>query len=489
MGVYDSSKRRVWVSQGYRGGLVTSVPAHLLEGDESPDAENFDPSFRFGLKKRLGSTSYSGTHGSPTGTIIRGLDSYTFENGTIKDVAKEGTAVYDISAGNWATTITGHPALSDGDEVHFKMFKNVLIMTSEEAAPIAPQKWSGSGTFSNLGGSPPAAMYPVVHKGRLWLLGTAADPSRGYFSAVNDHETWPPSGADNAGDIFFNPGDGMVINGAISDGEVLYVSKKAKGSNEGAIYALFGTGPTDFQPPRRIAYFGATSQRALALTKSFAVVASHNGIYGLQGNRVIKMSKAVEKTLFDLTAAQRTEMAVGRFKDQVEVAYPASGATNTKALVTDLEDQIWARYSDRPVRIYATRPDGSLLGASATSTIRVLKFNNGNDDLGTPVTMYWNTPDIDFGGFYEDKQWMQAYFHVASQAVTWTMTYTVDAASSGDSSQTMVGNTEGPVKFFKGKGGGKQGRLFRYQWSEANASLQGEAYGMEFEAEAAERTR
>lgn len=487
MGGYDSGRRRIWASQGFRGGLVTSVPAHLLEGDESPDAENFDPSFRFGLKKRLGSTSYTGTHGSPTGTIVRGLDSYTFENGTIKDVAKEGTAVYDISAGNWATTITGHPAISDGDEVHFKMFKNVIIMTSEEAAPIAPQKWSGSGAFSSLGGSPPAAQYPVVHKGRLWLLSTAADPSRGYFSAINNHEDW--STADNAGDIFFNPGDGMVINGAISDGEVLYVSKKAKGSNEGAIYALFGTGPTDFQAPRRIAYFGAVSQRALALTKSFAVVASHQGVYGLQGNRLIKMSKAVDKTLFDLTAAQRTEMAVGRFADQIEVAYPASGATNTKSLVTDLEDQIWGRYSNRTARIYATRPDGSLLGASASATVRVLKFNTGADDIGSAITMTWNTPDIDFGEFYSDKHWMQSFLHVASQAVTWTMTYTINGAASGDSSQTMVGNTEGPVKRIVGKGAATDGRFFRFQISEANATLSGEGYGIECEAEISERVR
>jgi hypothetical protein len=281
----------------------------------------------------------------------------------------------------------------------------------------------------------------------------------------------------------------MVNNGAISDGEVLYVSKKAKGSNEGAIYALFGTGPTDFQPPRRIAYFGAVSQRAMTLTKSFAVIAGHNGVYGLQGNRLIKMSKAVEKTLFDLTAAQRTEMAVGRFRDQVEVAFPASGSTNTKAFVTDLEDQIWSRYSDRAVRIYATRPDGSLLGASATSTIRVLKFNNGNDDLGVAVTMTWATPDVDFGAFYEDKKWMQGFLHVASQAVTWSLTYLVNATASGDSAQTMVGNTEGPVKRFVGRGASAEGRTFRFTISEAHATLQGEAYSIEFEAEAAERTR
>lgn len=56
------------------GGLNTRLPAHRLGEDESPDAQNFDPSFVGGLKKRKGFIKFTGSaKGSPTGGFVSGL--------------------------------------------------------------------------------------------------------------------------------------------------------------------------------------------------------------------------------------------------------------------------------------------------------------------------------------------------------------------------------------------------------------------------------
>jgi len=373
------------------------------------------------------------------------------------------------------------------------MFSNLLIMTSEEASPIAPQKWTGSGTFSNLGGSPPSAKYPSVHKGRLFLAGTNADPSRVYFSALNNAEDW--STANNAGDFYVAKGDGMVINGIISDGEVLYVSKIAPSTNEGALYAIYGDGPADLKPPRRIAWFGATGHRALAITHSYVVAATHRGIYGLQGNRLVYMNDAWNKDWMALTTAQRATTCVGFYQNQVWVSTTSSGSANHKAYVCDLFYQRWSLYNwgasaPKTARIFATHQDGSLYGAAASTSIRVIKFDTGDTDIASSaITMFWESPNIDYGQYFTDKRWMMAALHVdSSQTVTWTIQTSVDNAAFGDS-QTVASNTEGPVKRLLGLGSANSFRMMRYKISEASTTAQGRCFGLEVEAELMPRTR
>lgn len=488
------NNRAIFSISSFDGGLGSAYPRHSLDPDQSPNAENFDPSIPFVLQKRKGQSNFSGDHGTPTGTRVRGLGIFTFEGGTTKVVAKEGTAVYDITAGNWSTTITGHPALSDADEVHFTMFSNLLIMTSEESSPIVPQKWTGSGTFANLSADVnlPSAKYPAVHKGRLFLAATNADPSRVYFCALNNVSDWTT--VNNAGDFYVAKGDGMVINGICSDGEVLYVSKIAPSTNEGALYAVYGDGPADLKPPRRIAWFGACGHRAMAITHSYVVAATHRGIYGLQGNRLVYMNDAINKDWMALTTAQRAESCVGFYQNQVWVGFPDTGSTNTKAYVCDLFYQRWSLYNwgstHRAARIFATHSDGSIYGAAASTTIRVIKFDTGNTDIGSEaITMFWESPNIDYGQYFTDKRWMMGALHVdSSQAVTWTVTTSVDNAAFGDS-QTVASNTEGPVKRLLGLGSANSFRMMRYKISEASTTAQGRCFGLEVEAELMPRTR
>jgi hypothetical protein len=477
-GSKDNTQSLVWANQGFDGGLVSFPPAHLLDGSESPDAQNWDPSEREKLKKRKGYYSFTGTHGSPTGTALRGLYATAFENGTQVLLAKEGTAVYNISAGNWSTTITGHPALADADNVHFTTFKNVIIMASERITPMQLQEWSGSGTWGNLSGAP-SCKYVAVHKGRIFAANNGSDPSKVYFSAVNDKNDWTT--ADNAGNFFVAPGDGMLINGIISDGETLYISKSGINGGNGAMYAVFGDGPTSFVV-RRISYFGAVSQRAMVATASYAAVATQEGIFGLSANRLIFISDPVNNYIKDLTNAERAEICLGKHKNQLWASMPApGGSSNSLTLVYDQLDQRWSKYTYAG-RIIIDHPDGNIYIASPNSTIRVFRGDYGTDDLGSAIEAYWWTPDLDFGAWWLDKQWLKAALHVKVDGRTWTLTHNIDGITNSDS-YSVVGNaTTDPVKTIDGYPVAATGRFFRFKIRESSTSA-AEVYGLLIEAE------
>lgn len=476
--------REAWSMQGFMGGLCTSAPGHALDPDQTPDAENFDPSERFALMKRSGSSSFTGTHGSPTGTKVNGLGIFTYDDATARMLAKEGTVVNDVTAGNWTTAITGYTP-GDSDKVYFTMYKNKIIITSS-ARPAPMTLANGSNAVASLGGSPPSAIYSCVHKGRLVLANTSSDPSRVYMSALNNEADW--STPNDATNFYVSVSDGMVINGLCSDGDVLYISKQANGSSEGALYAVFGDSPLDFRPPRRIAWFGAVNQWAFVPTQSFVVAACPTGLYGLQGTQLILLSEPVNKTWFDLTDAQRAVACVGRYKNQIYLTYPASGSTNTKSLVLDVLLGRWSRYTGHTVNQYATHPDGNLYGGSATTTIRVIKFNTGTDDIGSNISMYWYSHDIDFGDWAADKRIFQFFAHVdSSQARTWTVSYALNG-TLGTDQPTLVGNTEGPIKRFKPTQDQTTPRFYRMYLAESSSSA-ATAYGVAVEATVMPRSR
>jgi len=132
-----------------------------------------------------------------------------------------------------------------------------------------------------------------------------------------------------------------------------------------------------------------------------------------------------------------------------------------------------------------------LYGGSSTSSVRVAKMVTDNTDIGTTaITMYWATPKLSFNSWTSDKKLVQSFYHFKSQAVTWTITRSYDGAAYGDS-QTKVGNTSGeaPVQRLIATQADTFARFIQIKISEADTSLQGEAYGISVEADVYERKR
>lgn len=117
----------------------------------------------------------------------------------------------------------------------FATFNDELILCDD--ANTAPLKWTGTGSASVLGGSPPNFAFCCEHKGRLFGAGVPAYPSRLYYSDPYNHE----AGWSNYITIGTNDGSGITGISSFKDALIIF-----KGPKKGSIYVLQGNTPLDF---------------------------------------------------------------------------------------------------------------------------------------------------------------------------------------------------------------------------------------------------
>lgn len=127
---------------------------------------------------------------------------------------------------------------SDQDNLVDAAFLTNLAMFTDRLRD-APWKWTGSGSnIALLGGSPPSGKYCVAFKRRAWILNTSANPEYGYFSALDNAESWDTT----LNLLSFETKDGSVITSATVIGESLYVGKEGPNANSGHVFRVYATG-------------------------------------------------------------------------------------------------------------------------------------------------------------------------------------------------------------------------------------------------------
>jgi len=419
------------------GGLVTRLPAHMIDANQSPSCQNIDPSEHGALKKRKGYIKFtSAAKVTPTGTFVSGLYAAATSGGTAYVLAAEGTVLHDITAGNWSTTVSGVTITVD-TMVRMRMFNDKFIICNQGGGPF---KWTGSGAAASLGGTPPANARNVeVHRARVWL---AANTSVLSFSALSNEEDYTT--ADNAGSITINKGDGMVINGIISGGDFLIVSKTApsSGGKEGKLYVITGSSVFDFSV-KKVADVGAVGQEGMVAYDNFVAVATERGVVAIRGREPFKLSEPVDVTY--VTIPNKGTIAAGRYKTTLRFAYPATGSQNNRVLNLDVERGVWSNDTGKTARIYANHPDGRLLFGTSGTSILVWEDENGTNDDGSNISMIWDTPDLDFGEWAAPKRLQATDIHAENTGATLTLEHLIDGTLQSYS-QTMATATEGPVK-------------------------------------------
>lgn len=430
--------RQAYQVKALDGGLVTYVPAHLIQDSQSPAVQNFDPTNFGSLKKRLGYIKFtSAAKVTPTGTFVSGLYAAALTTGTVFVLASEGTALHDISAGGWGTTISGVTLTAD-TPVRMRMFNDKFLIANQGGGPY---QWTGSGAATALGGSPPASARGIeIHRSRVWLY---TNTSTLYFSALNNEADW--TSADNAGSMTINKGDGFVINGFCSGGDFAVISKVApsSGGKEGALYVLYNGSPFDFAV-KRIASVGATGQEGMIAYDNFVAVATSRGIYGIQGRKPFKLSKLINPTW--MAIPNKGTAAMGRYQTTLRVAYPASGSANNRELILDVERGVWGLNTGKTPRVYTNHPDGRLLFGTSGASILVWEDESGTNDDGSAINFSWDSADFDFGASCAPKRLVSTHVHAAN---TGNFSLTVDRLTDGTAAaenQTMNVSTEGPVK-------------------------------------------
>lgn len=399
-----------------------------------------------------------------------------FTSGTLSGInlvlAAEGTTVQDISDGTWNTALTGATITVD-TMVRMFLFNNVYIICNEGGGPY---KWTGFTSVSALSGSPPSsARGGGVHRSRAWLY---SDSSLLSYSALSDPEDWTT--ADNAGSITINKGDGYIINGFASGGDFALISKisPSSGGKEGALYALFGSSPFDFNV-KRIASIGALGQEAMITYDNMTFIATNRGVFGVNGRNFARIDDPIQPT-FDAIPNKGT-IAMGREGKQIRISYPASGTANNREFVYDIERGTWGLNTGKTNRVYTNHPDGRLLMGTSGSSILVWADSTGSNDDGSNINFYWTTPEFCFSNPAYRRRLQAAHIQVSNSITT---TLSLEHYINGTAqtwAQTMSTSTDFPVRRYVGTP--KTGNLHQIKITNNTSDGQTKLFGIAAYAE------
>lgn len=379
-------------TQNFSRGLVTVKPDHLLEEGETPNAVNIDFSRSVGrLTKRRG---YSVLYTALGGTNpVCGLTEFVTAAGVATVVAAVNNDVYKLSgAGTWTSIFTGTFA---GTRVNFATFNDLLIIVG---GSITTQKWTGSGSSANLGGTPPSNVkYVKTHRNRLWMANSSAGKSRLHYSALGNAEDWTTAG--DAGYIDIGKDDGEQITGLASVGPYMVVFK------QNSTWVLKNGSPTTFTVTQISKAVGCVAPQSVVECEQFALFLSNSGVYAANQDGVALMSYNIQPDFDSMSNATKALAVGGRIRTQYWLSTDSDADNlNDTAYVLDYVYGIWGKYSNKKENAYYTRQDGTLISGSHDSQAVIRKHDDTTNDNGSAITLTYDSPGYEFDDWARRKQ-------------------------------------------------------------------------------------
>lgn len=192
----------------FTGGLNTFDPEFATPLAQSPDLDNLVLLDR-GFKKRQGDAAWNSSAMVSTSTPVVGVGYIQFDNGTQFLNAVAGTKFFtDSGLSGTMTDTTGAVTITSGVNNLWTAvnFNNIQIWFG--GAPDGPFKYSGSGNAVALGGSPPSTYTGFAANNRAFGISTTANPSRLFWSILNNPEDWTSTGSGNA-DVSKSDGEAL----------------------------------------------------------------------------------------------------------------------------------------------------------------------------------------------------------------------------------------------------------------------------------------
>lgn len=203
----NSKEQYIFVSDPASGGINSRDDTRELNENESPYILNMDIGNKGKVITRFGYELWGDLSGS-VGTGFRGslpfYRTYDTNSGDyFLTFNANGTAYKSTNASPTPSSIGSYG--TDSGPVRSIVFNNLAIYGNGLAANT-PQKWAGTGSSANLGGTPPDAnVWGVINKSLCAV--TPAAPSVMNISDINDPEDWTTGIATN------------TTVGALGDGE------------------------------------------------------------------------------------------------------------------------------------------------------------------------------------------------------------------------------------------------------------------------------
>lgn len=236
---------------------------------------------------------------------------YKLINGVLTDRSKSGGYSTGTSD-TWSHTIYG----------------NMLIATNN-ADPIQKLTDIFSGTFADLGGTPPLAKFVCMFKDHLFLGGTTESGTfysrRVFRSKQGDPENWAVDSATGCG-FYDLPSWGENITGMVVNGDYLFVYMN------NSIWMISFIGPPLWFAYNKI-YDGtsALGQGCIAnIGNSINIVLTPSDVLKVSGGIVSSLGVGIRSVLKDINQAfpNRITNVVDKERRLIIWAYPTTGSTD-----------------------------------------------------------------------------------------------------------------------------------------------------------------
>lgn len=380
------------------GGVNTSLDESTIPANQLVRAENCVFGTRGSRKKREGINFDWDDQSNGSDSVI-GLADFWFGAAsrtqarvavttakTIYSYNSSGVRSADLFAGTaWGSAIT---------KVCFEVITNLLVLAVDGTSNVM-KKWTGSGNFADLGGTPPVASVCRAYLGRLWT-NDKTKLDRLHYSTTGNAEEWNGVGDSGGLDIGSGDGDPSGITAILPPFKgVLFVAK------ENRLYKIANYTPEDFQPILVSAGIGCIAHNsAAAIDQDDVVFASQKGFHSLSatdafGDFASKyISKDIQSTFNEKFTKSRRQYIQGVYLPTINsVAFAVTdsdySATENKAIWLYNIDlaawYVWPNISCQSLAIFADSDKPRFY--IGTSTTRVAKtFAGTNYDSDTSGT-------------------------------------------------------------------------------------------------------
>lgn len=305
-------------------------------------------------------------------------------------------------------------------------------------------------TYPNIGGAtqsaPPTGILSLVFQGRLWIANNPANPSRVYYSEINDQEMFLPT---SYFDIRANDGDQITM---LAD--VLGVITIGKNNTIQKIQTptITGQPAADWTITDPFAYVGCVSPYSVQNTPIGIMYLGNNGIYFFDGNFSTLLSDQVTPTIKDISPNNFAIAYSAFYQNQYLLGYASSssGATsNNRVLVYDLLSKSFDIDTSNIGTFTVERGgnDIEVLYGGDSTTGNVYSYTNGSRDI-------INKTQADFSGTFTNAWYLpvagggdpqNALIQLANTATIDALVGTIDSLTGTIQETSDTGTYVSPI--------------------------------------------
>jgi hypothetical protein len=225
-------------------------------------------------------------------------------------------------------------------------FANLLVIPGSNGA-TTPFKYDGSAAPGSLGGTPPQGVLADVHKGRLILARTAANPRRVWWSGPGDPQVWDTT---NGYMDMSRPVTGLA---ALRSSLLVYSTS--------GVEAIRGDKVPPAKEVERVPLFeqGTSDPASIVKMGDQVVWANQQGIWQSDGSVIDDLTVRCGASRFwrDMMAsydASSWTLGAGTIHGLYVISV-LQGGTTAETLAIDVERKTWFRISNLPAKMFAEK--------------------------------------------------------------------------------------------------------------------------------------